>query len=426
MLSRITTYFGAVPGGVDLRRALADLPLDGLARFAEALGARRGRGRAIFLGNGGSYDNARLMASRCRAHGVAAKVPGDPDDYLAVAQTRGYTAIYTNGLEQDRVGPDDMVIGISGSGNSPNVVEALKLARARGAEAWCMGGRDGGAMRPVCGDERSLIGRNQCMEAIEDLHLAMLVIALEAEQVGGGVEAAHRRYLQRMDEFMVPANLARAAALADGLLACALRGGHAYVLGTGIGASHIRADLGRGATNAIPVRGIAAPEFFSMNSAQATANDDGLDFVLVDGLVKFDPGREDFAVLCELPGSEAAIAHCRELLTEAGTPSVSVGPSGIDLSAFTAYDQECGVAMLGHACGECIRAALHQEWRARRIDHAPRFPAGQKKLGIAGTTALEAELRRSGALAADEQVTFCYGALYAVRPPANRPARCYF
>ena len=45
-----------------------------------------GAGRVFFLGNGGSFDNARLMASRCRAHRIAAKVPGHPDDYLAVAQ----------------------------------------------------------------------------------------------------------------------------------------------------------------------------------------------------------------------------------------------------------------------------------------------------------------------------------------------------
>jgi hypothetical protein len=163
-----------------------------------------------------------------------------------------------------------------------------------------------------------------------------------------------------------------------------------------------------------------------MNSAQATANDDGLDFVLVDGLVKFDPGPEDVAILCELPGASGALVHCRELLASAGTPVHSVGAAGVDLSAFAAYDADTALAMLGHACGECIRAELHETWSARRVDRPAPLPPGQKKLGMRATDALEAELKRSGALAADEQLAFCYGALYAVRPPAQRPARCYF
>lgn len=428
MRDRIDAYFGRRPGGVDLRAAMAALPLDQVEALGAALARRRGGpGRAIFFGNGGSFDNARLLASRCRAHGIPAKVPGHTDDYLAVAQAKGYEAIYANGLEQDGIGPADMVIGISGSGNSPNVVRALELAKARGSEAWCLGGRDGGAMRPVCGDARALIGRNQCMEAIEDLHVAMVAIALEGMRAGDGVRAAHARWLAALDAFMAPANLARLADAVARMLGAIGRGGRCLVLGTGIGAGHIRADLGRGATNAVPIRGIAAPEFFSLNSAQATANDDGLDFVLVDGLVKVDPAAHDVALLCESPAAMPALAHCRDVLEAAGTPCIAIGPGGIDCSAFHGFDEEVAFAMLGHAAGECIRAALHQEWRARRLEGvAPALPPGQKKLGVRETVALESGLRARGTIAAGEQIAFCYGGLWAVTPPPGAPPRCFF
>jgi len=84
------------------------------------------------------------------------------------------------------------------------------------------------------------------------------------------------------------------------------------------------------------------------------------------------------------------------------------------------------VAMIGHICGECIRACLHEEWKARKLDEVTVFPTGQKKLGIKATEALQDDLRRRGVLHADEQLTFAYGSLYAVHPPATRPPRCYF
>jgi hypothetical protein len=174
------------------------------------------------------------------------------------------------------------------------------------------------------------------------------------------------------------------------------------------------------------VRGIVAPEFYSMNSAMATANDDGLDYVLVDGLVKFEPGPSDLGVLCQEPGAETALALCHELLEASGTPMISLGSSGISLKPFAPYDLDCAVAMIGHICGECIRAELHEHWQARRLDHVHAFPDGHKKLGIAKTGELEAELAARGVLAPGEQLTFCYGTLYAVRPPEQRPQRCYF
>lgn len=426
LLPQFLAYFGRSPGGVDLRRSILDLPLPQMQTFCDAVKSR-GPGRLFFMGNGGSYDNARLMARCCRVRGIHAKTPGDPDDYLPTALASSYTNIYKNGLQLDELTPRDIVVGISGSGNSENILAALAYAKDRGATIFCMGGRDGGQMLPTCGAANSMIARNQCMEAIEDLHMVALLVVLDALQHNGPVTSSLERFLQHFDAFATDKNLAALAEIGQAMLETIPRHGHMFILGTGIGANHFRADMGRGATNALPIRGISAPECFTMNSAQATANDDGLHFVLVDGLVKHSPSKHDFAILCELPGSQPLVAHCRELLDATGTPNRTVGLSGVNLQMFETFDYDFAISMLGHACGAVIRAQLQTQWTVRDIPVPPAFALGQKKHGIRDTQQLENRLRLERTLAEDELLTFCYGRLFAVRPPKDMAhPRCYF
>ena len=64
--------------------------------------------------------------------------------------------------------PSDMVIAISGSGNSPNVLRALEFARDIGAKTVGITGRDGGKMAALC--NTCLIAPSWNMQIIEDLH----------------------------------------------------------------------------------------------------------------------------------------------------------------------------------------------------------------------------------------------------------------
>jgi hypothetical protein len=341
------------------------------------------------------------------------------DDYLATALAHGYADIFRAALEQDRAGAGDLVVGLSGSGQSENIITALEWAKAAGAQVFCLGGRDGGRMRVVCGDERSLIVPSASMEVIEDLHLVAVLVVLDALVGRRGMVAALARFVERFALFLTPDNLEELVRMVEGVWASGERNGRVFVLGLGLGANHLRADLGRGASNGLPIRGLAAPECFTMNSAQATANDDGPDFILADGLAKHDPGANDFAILCDLPGTQALLGHCRELLDPARTPWQAIGDTGVRLDMFRDFDEEFAVAMLGHACGEVIRAQLQERWRVRELALRPEFPPGQKKLGAFATLALETRLRREGLIAADEVVTFCYGRAFAVRDPAT-------
>lgn len=417
-------YFGVRPGGADLRGAIVNLPWEPMAKFQDALRRRPARGRVFFMGNGGSYDNARLMAQRCRAAGIAARTPGHEDDYLHTAMTAGYADIFRRGLEQDAVGPGDIVVGISGSGNSENILAALGFAREKGAAVFCLGGRDGGKMAPLCGPGHSMIVANQCMEAIEDLHMIIVLLILESLAGGNNEETrtlarARDSFLQRFDTFLNVRNEGVLVFAAARMLSTIETGGRVFILGAGIGANHFRADMGRGATNAIPVRGLSTPECFTMNSAQATANDDGLDFILADGLVKFNPGPKDYAILCDVPGSEGLLSHCHQVLDDVMVDSNTIGRSGIDLRMFEPEGYDFAIAMVGHAFGVLICGVLREQWKARPLDVPGALPNGAKKLGMAQTRELERTLRQQKILGDDEMLTFCYGRPHAAKAPAG-------
>jgi D-sedoheptulose 7-phosphate isomerase len=97
--------------------------------------------------------------------------------------------------------PTDMVIAISGSGNSPNVIRALEFARDMGAKTVGITGRDGGQVVPLC--DPCLIVPAHNMQIIEDLHTITIhavssalynrINAWQSENVEGTVDIASAR-----------------------------------------------------------------------------------------------------------------------------------------------------------------------------------------------------------------------------------------
>ena len=64
---------------------------------------------------------------------------------------------------------DDLLIVISGSGNSPNVVKACEYAGEIGMKTAALTGRDGGKLKSLC--DLSVIAPVEGMEQIEDIHM---------------------------------------------------------------------------------------------------------------------------------------------------------------------------------------------------------------------------------------------------------------
>ncbi len=74
--------------------------------------------------------------------------------------------------------PGDLVIAISGSGNSPNVVKAVEYANASGAETLALVGYDGGALKRIA--RRVVWVPSFDMQLCEDLHLMFVHMAMKA------------------------------------------------------------------------------------------------------------------------------------------------------------------------------------------------------------------------------------------------------
>ena len=65
----------------------------------------------------------------------------------------------------------DVVIGISGSGNSPNVLKAFEVAKQRGATTICFSGKGGGKAKQLA--DICVVVPSDKMVQIEDVHLAI-------------------------------------------------------------------------------------------------------------------------------------------------------------------------------------------------------------------------------------------------------------
>jgi D-sedoheptulose 7-phosphate isomerase len=176
----------------DTRAGLADgYVLEGFRQLVPVLLRARSEGRTIFFfGNGGSAATSSHMAqdlgkltiregrARFRTYSLADPTPL----ILAWANDSAYSEIFAEQVKSLAV-RGDVAIGISGSGNSPNVLRGLEEARARGATTVGLIGSGGGKMRALC--DIPIVVPSSNMQHIEDFHhilLHLLTAYLRDEQ----------------------------------------------------------------------------------------------------------------------------------------------------------------------------------------------------------------------------------------------------
>jgi D-sedoheptulose 7-phosphate isomerase len=128
-----------------------------LDRIAAAIVESLGRGGRVYtLGNGGSaadaQHNAAELLGRFKRERVALPaiaLTTDSSTLTAIANDIGYERTFARQLE-GLVRPGDVVWGISTSGNSANVVAAVRLASQQGALVIGFTGQTGGTMAASC------------------------------------------------------------------------------------------------------------------------------------------------------------------------------------------------------------------------------------------------------------------------------------
>jgi D-sedoheptulose 7-phosphate isomerase len=163
----------------EIKDTLDRLPWEAIQETISLLQEARLRDRRVFImGNGGSAATASHFACDL---GKGTLLPGRPrfrvmaltDNmplFSALANDFGYDRVFVEQLI-NLVQPEDVVVGISASGNSPNVLNALLFARKVGATTVGMTGFDGGQLKDLV--DVCIQVPNHCMEQVEDLHLML-------------------------------------------------------------------------------------------------------------------------------------------------------------------------------------------------------------------------------------------------------------
>ena len=153
-----------------------DLPFKA-EEIVSALVKARDSGKRVYIcGNGGSASTASHMASdlnkgsnrkdarRFKAVALTDNIPA----MLAWANDSSYDDIFVEQL-RNHLEKGDVVIGISGSGNSSNVLKALHYANDEGALTIGLTGFDGGKMAQLA--KIFYVVPNHTMQQVEDIHL---------------------------------------------------------------------------------------------------------------------------------------------------------------------------------------------------------------------------------------------------------------
>lgn len=169
---RVLDEFLCTRGNLDIIEQLAELLHRQLA----------GGHKVLACGNGGSACEAMHFAEELtgRFRGdrapLAAMACGDPGHITCTANDFGYEHIFARWV-QALGRPGDVLILLSTSGNSPNLLHAAHAARHRHMISVALLGRGGGRLRGVCDHE--LIVPGHTPDRIQELHLLILHALVE-------------------------------------------------------------------------------------------------------------------------------------------------------------------------------------------------------------------------------------------------------
>lgn len=112
-------------------------------------------GKIISCGNGGSMCDAMHFAEELSGRyrddrkALAAISISDPSHISCVANDYGYEFIFSRYIEA--IGQKgDVLLAISTSGNSKNILNAIEAAKSKGIKIVALTGKDGGKMAPIC------------------------------------------------------------------------------------------------------------------------------------------------------------------------------------------------------------------------------------------------------------------------------------
>lgn len=163
----------------ELDQTIRKLPAEKIDQLVHILHNARLNGRQIFImGNGGSASTASHFVCDLAKNTAFPDLPGfkviglsdNMSIFSALANDHGYENVFVDQL-RNFVQSNDIVIAISTSGNSENVIHAVELANTVGAFTVGMTGYNGGKLGKIASLEIRVPSHN--VQHIEDLHLSI-------------------------------------------------------------------------------------------------------------------------------------------------------------------------------------------------------------------------------------------------------------
>jgi len=168
-----------------LRAAIDRLPSEPLAELGERLyRAYRDEKQVFTLGNGGSASTASHIAADLAKNTIGANMRrfritslNDNTAILtALANDLGYENVFSEQL-QNLIRPGDLLVAVSASGNSPNVIKAIRYAQSQCAEVAAILGFDGGQAAQLA--DLAVVVASDHYGVVEDVHLVINHILVE-------------------------------------------------------------------------------------------------------------------------------------------------------------------------------------------------------------------------------------------------------
>lgn len=148
-------------------------------------------GKVISCGNGGSHCDAMHFAEeltgryRDNRKAIPAICVSDPSHITCVSNDYGYEFVFSRYLEA-LGNKGDVLLGISTSGNSPNIIKAAQTAKERGMKVIILSGKDGGKLAPLA-DIEIRVPHHGYADRIQEVHIKIihiLILLIEKEVIG--------------------------------------------------------------------------------------------------------------------------------------------------------------------------------------------------------------------------------------------------
>ena len=162
-----------------MRAAVAETEAGAISEIsAAAAGRLASGGKIIAFGNGGSATDANDLVADCvtppPGFGTvpAVSLAAEPANITAIANDVGVEAIFLRQLIA-HAGPEDVAIGISTSGGSPNILAALAEARKRGLVTVGIVGYDGGRIVDERLADHALVVRSDYIPRIQEVQASV-------------------------------------------------------------------------------------------------------------------------------------------------------------------------------------------------------------------------------------------------------------